>query len=463
MRPYTSGTGIRDRRDIMKLHGIRIPHKKNTAGCKPVRGELPHNVTIPMSMHIGKIARTVVKKGDHVLAGQLIGEADGFFSSDIHASVSGTVLKIEDRTGFNGSRIPCVTIESDGKMEMYDHLAPPKVNDFDSFVMAVKKSGAVGLGGAGFPSFVKLSVKELSKIEAVVINAAECEPYITSDTRTMIDKAEYVFRGIEAVRKYMGAGRFIIGIENNKREAIEIMKEHASKTEDVEVRVLPAYYPQGGEKVLIYNTTGKIVPRGKLPIDVGVIVTNITTIAFIAEYLETGIPLIEKCITVDGSAVKEPKNVIVPVGTSINDLIEAAGGLKCEAAKILYGGPMMGIAVPSGDEPVLKTTNAVIVMDKKEAEPPKTTACISCGSCINHCPFRLNPKEISKAVKLADAEELERLCVDICMECGCCSYVCPARRPLVQMNKLGKQLLKEYRASKKEREANDKQEAGKNE
>lgn len=446
----------------MKLHGIKIPHKKNTAGCKPVRGELPHNVTIPMSMHIGKIAKIVVKVGDHVGAGQLIGEADGFFSSDIHASISGTVKKIEERTGFNGSRIPCVTIESDGRNELYEHLSTPVVDDFESFVQAVKKSGVVGLGGAGFPSFVKLSVKDLTKIRTVVINAAECEPYITSDTRTMIDKSEYVFRGIEAIKKYMGAKQFIIGIENNKREAIDIMKELAAKTEGVKVRVLPSMYPQGGEKVLIYNTTGKIVPRGKLPIDVGVIVTNVTTLAFIAEYLETGIPLIEKCVTVDGSAVKEPKNVIVPVGTSINDLIETAGGLKCNAAKILYGGPMMGIAVPSGDEPVLKTTNAVIAMNEKDAKPPKTTACIGCGSCVGHCPFRLNPKEISKAVKLADAEALERLCVDICMECGCCSYVCPARRPLVQMNKLGKLLLKEYRASKSEKEAKEKQEAGKN-
>ena len=437
------------------MGGIRVPHKKNTAQSPSVRIGVPATVTIPMSMHIGKYARVIVNKGDTVKVGQLIGEADGFVSSNIHSSVSGTVRKIDELLTSNGVKVPCVVIDSDGKQEKYEKLAPPKVKDFDSFVKSVKESGVVGLGGAGFPSFVKLNVHDLNRIEAVLINAAECEPYITSDTRTMVEKGEYVFKGIELLRKYMGVNRFIIGIESNKREALNKMQSLANETDDVEIHVLPSVYPQGGEKVLIYNTVHRLIPRGGLPLDVGVIVVNVTTLAFIAEYTETGMPLVEKCITVDGSAVKEPKNVIAPIGMSIADVAEAAGGLKCEPAKVLYGGPMMGITVPSMSEPVLKNTNAVIFMDKKEAAPPKITACISCGACAAHCPFRLDPRSIARAYKIEDGAALERLEVDLCMECGCCSYVCPAHRPLVQTNKLGKQMLRRYLSAKQAKNEND--------
>jgi len=440
----------------MKMHGIRLLHKKNTADSAPVRLPVPETVTIPMSMHIGKEAKIVVRKGDDVKVGQLIGEADGFVSSHIHASVSGEVRQIGEMMTAKGTKVSCVTIEADGKQTMYEGIKAPDVSDFESFVTAVKKSGAVGLGGAGFPSFVKLNVFNLPSVESVIINAAECEPYITSDTRTMLDKSEYVFKGIEAIRRFMGVKHFIIGIENNKPEAIRVMKELAAGTQGVEVHVLPSLYPQGGEKVLVYHTTGKLIPRGGLPLDVGVIVTNVTTLAFIAEYLETGIPLVEKCITVDGSAVKEPKNVLVPIGMSIRDVIEGAGGLKEEAVKILYGGPMMGITVPSMDEPVLKNTNALIFMNKKEATPPRTTACIGCGACAAHCPFRLDPRAIAKAFKASDGAALQSLCVDLCMECGCCSYICPAHRPLVQTNILGKGKLKEYLFSQQKEETQSK-------
>lgn len=433
----------------MKLHGIKVPHKKNTADSEPVRMSVPATVTIPMSMHIGKPAKPIVKKGDIVTVGQLIGEPDGFVSSAIHSSVSGKVAKVDEMISSMGMKIQCITIESDGKQTLCEDIKAPKVNDFESLKTAVKASGVVGLGGAGFPTFVKLSVKELEKVEAVVINAAECEPYITSDTRTMMNNGENVFKGIDALRKYMKVKRFIIGIENNKKDAIAKMKKMAEKTKDVEVHVLPSIYPQGGEKVLVFNTMGRVIPKGGLPLDVGAVVINVTTLAFIGSYLENGIPLVEKCITVDGSAIKEPKNMIAPIGTSIADLIEAAGGYKCEPRKILYGGPMMGIAVPSDAEPVLKNTNAIIAMDEKEAAPKKTTACIGCGACMNHCPFRLDPRSIAKAYDLDRGEDLEKLCVDLCMECGCCSYVCPANRPLVQTNKLAKIKLRAYQTKKK--------------
>lgn len=433
---------------LMKLHGIKVPHKKNTANCVPVRLSVPETVRIPMSMHIGKPAKVAVKRGDTVKVGQLIGEADGFISAPVHSSVSGTVAKIEEMTLSNGAKGQCVVIDTDGEQAVFEGVKPPEVHDLDSFTEAVRQSGAVGLGGAGFPTFVKLSVKDLSKLDAVVINAAECEPYITSDTRTMLDKSDDIMRGIEAVKKYLQPNRFIIGIEKNKPGAIKKMQELASQSEGVEVKVLPSSYPQGGEKVLVFNTIGKIIPKGGLPLDVGVIVINVTTLAFIGNYLKTGMPLVNKCVTVDGSAVKEPKNVIAPIGMSIADVLEQSGGTKSEVAKALYGGPMMGLAVPSLDSPILKNTNAITAMDIKEATPPKTTPCIRCGACLNHCPLRLDPREIARAYKLGSVEDLQTLHVDLCMECGCCSYICPAHRPLVQTNKLAKALLRVNQAKK---------------
>ncbi|WP_407723517.1 electron transport complex subunit RsxC [Ruminococcus sp. JL13D9] len=432
----------------MKLHGIKVPHKKNTANCVPVRLSVPETVRIPMSMHIGKPAKVAVKRGDTVKVGQLIGEADGFISAPVHSSVSGTVAKIEEMTLSNGAKGQCVVIDTDGEQAVFEGVKPPEVHDLDSFTEAVRQSGAVGLGGAGFPTFVKLSVKDLSKLDAVVINAAECEPYITSDTRTMLDKSGDIMSGIEAVKKYLHPNRFIIGIEKNKPGAIKKMQELASQSEGVEVKVLPSSYPQGGEKVLVFNTVGKIIPKGGLPLDVGVIVINVTTLAFIGNYLKTGMPLVNKCVTVDGSAVKEPKNVIAPIGMSIADVLEQSGGTKSEVAKALYGGPMMGLAVPSLDSPILKNTNAITAMDIKEATPPKTTPCIRCGACLNHCPLRLDPREIARAYKLGSVEDLQTLHVDLCMECGCCSYICPAHRPLVQTNKLAKALLRVNQAKK---------------
>ena len=434
----------------MRLKGIKVPHKKHTADCAPERIPVPKQVTIPMSMHIGRPAKLIVKRGDEVKVGQKIAEADGYISAPIHSGVSGKVQKIEEMMTAMGFKVPMAVIETDGLQEVSPEVKPPDVHDLTSFIEAVRESGSVGLGGAGFPTFVKFSINgDLSVVKAVVINAAECEPYITSDTRTLIDRADEVFEGIELLKKYLLVKRFIIGIENNKPEAIAKAQELAAKTEGVEVKVLPAMYPQGGEKVLVYNTVGKMIPKGGLPLDVGVVVINVTTLAFIANYIKTGMPLVEKCLTVDGSAVKEPKNLIAPIGTSIEDVLEAAGGCKTEPAKVLYGGPMMGIAVPDLSAPIMKNTNAIVAMDEKEAKPPKTTACINCGACLNHCPLRLDPRAIARAYKLDVAEDLQTLCVDLCMECGCCSYVCPAKRHLVQTNKLAKAKLREYLAKQK--------------
>ena len=426
------------------LRGIHVPHRKGTKNSAVVRMEAPKTVTIPMSMHIGKPAVPCVKVGDRVLVGTKIGEADGYISSSVFSSVSGKVTKISEYLMYNGLTTDAVVIESDGQMELNENIAPPVINNQKDFVQAVKEAGIVGLGGAGFPTQVKLDVDQ-NRIEYLVINGAECEPYVTSDTYTMLNRTEDIRVALIGLNKYLGVKNVVIGIENNNKKAIESMKNMAKTITDfsVTVKTLPAVYPQGGEKVLVYHLLGRKIPANKLPIDVGCIVLNATTVATIGTFLLTGMPLTEKCVTVDGGAVKSPQNVIVPIGTSLKDLFDFCGGLKEEPAKIIYGGPMMGITVPNTEFSVVKNTNAVLALTKKEAKLPKTTACIRCGACLNTCPFGLAPVSIAQAYEKKDDEELKNLSVLSCMECGCCSFVCPANRPLVQINKMAKQFVNE--------------------
>lgn len=450
------------------LQGAHVPHRKNTSEYAPVRMPVPSKVRIPMSMHIGAPAKPVVKPGDVVKVGQLIAEAGGFVSSPIYSSVSGTVKKLEDILMFNGAYCPAIVIETDGQQEAYEGIEAPTVNSFEEFIEAVKNSGVVGLGGAGFPTAVKLNA-DPAKVDYICVNGAECEPYITSDTRTMMDDSKLLIDGIKLMKKYLQPQKVYIGIEDNKPQCISKLNEMCGDIEDVEVIKLPSLYPQGGEKVLIYNTTGRVVPEGKLPLDVGCIVINVTTIVSIARYIESGMPLVEKYVTVDGSAIKEPKNVIVPIGTAVEDVIEFAGGLKCEAKKMIFGGLMMGISFPDKEAPVVKNTNAIICLNEKDALPPPTTDCIKCGRCISHCPLNLMPANIETAFKLERPEELKVLKVNLCMECGCCAFVCPAKRPLVQVNKLSKAMLNKYNAEqkaaaeKKAKKEAEKKEAGSNE
>lgn len=430
------------------LNGIRVPHRKNTAG-KDVQRFVPATVTVPMSVNIGAPAKPVVKVGDLVKVGTRIGEAGGFVSAPVHASVSGKVTKIVDLLTANGGTAPAVVIESDGLMTPDESIAPPVVNSRESLLAAIKDSGMVGLGGAGFPTHVKFAVEE-GRIQTLVINGAECEPYITSDTVTMTTRASDMACAIRAFHKYFGINEVIIGVESHNKAAVsammDFMHENAGDGLRITVKVLPSVYPQGGEKVLVYHTTGKTIPTGKLPIDVGVVVCNCTTVAAIGAYLRSGMPLVEKCVTVDGGAVKNPQNVIFPVGTALSDVFEFCGGFTEEPAEILYGGPMMGVGIPSAHLPVMKNTNAVLALTERESRLPKTTACIRCGTCTNTCPFGLAPASIAAAFKKKDAEKLEALSVNTCMECGCCSFVCPANRPLVQTNKLAKAFLREEKA-----------------
>lgn len=427
------------------LHGVHVPHRKNTADKPASRLTDVKSVTIPMQMHIGAPAKPIVKVGDLVQVGTQIAETTHPVSAPIHASVSGKVTKITDILLSNGNKGAAVVIESGGEFTPCETLTPPTVNSREDLIAAIRDSGVVGLGGAGFPTHIKWNI-DPERVEELVINGAECEPYITSDTLSMTERADDMEVALTALIKYYSPKRVIIGIESNKKKAIESMKALAAKLDTVEVKVLPSVYPQGGEKVLIYHTTGKVVPAGKLPIDVGCVVCNCTTIAAIGTYLKTGMPLVEKCVTVDGGSVSKPQNVIVPIGTPLEDVFAFCGGFATEPQKVLYGGPMMGITVPDLSVPVIKNTNAVVALTPKEAKLPKTTACIRCGACTNACPFGLAPAQILLAYKKKDTEMLNKLSVDTCMLCGCCSFSCPANRPLVQTNSLSKQLLREERA-----------------
>lgn len=431
------------------LLGIRVPHRKGTKDSPVVRMNCPQTVNIPMSMHIGKPATPTVKVGDLVKVGTKIGEADGYISSNIYSSVSGKVVKLDEYVMFNGLISASVVIESDGEMTADESIAPPTVNSKEDLIEAVKNAGIVGLGGAGFPTHVKLDV-DPERIDYLVINGAECEPYVTSDTVTMLTRGDDMAFALKELNRHLGIKNVIIGVESANKKSAEAMQKLAQSIEgfSVKVKVLPDVYPQGGEKVLVYHTTGRRILADKLPIDVGCIVLNCTSLAAIGSYLKTGMPLVEKCVTVEGGAVRQPQNVIAPIGTSFNDLFEFCGGLTSRPAKLIYGGPMMGITVKTVDAPILKNTNAILALTKKEAKLPKTTACIRCGACVNTCPFGLAPVGIAEAYGKKDLDALVSLSVKSCMECGCCSFVCPANRPLVQINKLSKQFILEE--SKKE-------------
>ena len=429
------------------LHGVHVPHRKQTQHKPVLRMDIPKTVTIPMSMHIGAPSTPIVKVGDEVKVGQKIAEAGGFVSVPVYSSVSGKVTKIKDYLTSVGNTTPAIVIETDGLQTVAETVVPPTVTNRDELLTAIKESGVVGLGGAGFPTHVKFAA-DADRIEYLVVNGAECEPYVTSDTVTMMERGEDMAAALRVLANILGIRQVVIGIENNKKQAGAKMREMAASVVEtqVSVKMLPAVYPQGGEKVLVYHTVGRVIPDGKLPIDAGCIVINCTTLAAIGTYLKTGMPLVEKCVTVDGGAVKNPRNVIAPIGTAMADLFEACGGLNGDPDKILYGGPMMGITVPNADQSVLTNTNAVLALTAKECKQPKTTACIRCGACTNHCPFGLAPAAIAHALENGDAEALSDLSVTTCMLCGCCSFVCPAHRPLVQNNKLAKTFLQEAKA-----------------
>ncbi|HEY8349160.1 MAG TPA: electron transport complex subunit RsxC, partial [Clostridia bacterium] len=434
---------------VMKFRGGIDPgHHKETAELETVRMPLPSRVIIPMLQHVGAPCVPLVKKGDRVLVGQKIGDSDRPISAPVHSSVSGTVTDVRQIVYSNGMEVMAVEIKPDGLQELHDSVAPPVCTDRESMLKAIRESGIVGLGGAGFPTSVKLSPPPGKTIDILIINGAECEPFITSDYREMMENPQYIIEGTKKVMEITGIGKAYIGIENNKQDAIDLLSSLVTDSDNIEVVSLPARYPQGGEKQLIYALTGRKVPTGKLPSDVGVLAQNVTTVSFIAQYFKTGLPLIRKKVTVDGSAVANPKNVEVLIGTPLREVFDFCGGFCDEPRKIIMGGPMMGVAQHSLDDPVLKQTNALLAFNERDAEKPKESVCIRCGKCVAACPMSLLPLYINLNVVRGKFEETAKYHVTDCIECGCCSYVCPASRNLVQSVRIAKAELRKIAARK---------------
>lgn len=425
---------------FLSLNCIKIPHRKNTEKCETINLPIPKNVSIPMSQHMGVPCTPIVSVGEEVKVGQKIGDSDAFMSAPVHSGVSGTVSAINDYTLSNGKVCKSVVIDCDGKQTKSGDIKPPVITDKASLIKAVRNSGCCGLGGAGFPTHIKLNFDEnKTPIDSLVINAAECEPHITSDYREMIETPQDVLSGIKTIQKILNIEKTYICIEDNKPDAIKILTDLTSNDNSVKIKKLPAFYPQGAEKVIAYNATGRIIKEGELPSNQGIIVMNVSTASFLNRYFKTGIPLIQRRITIDGDAVKSPCNVIAPVGTSVAELLEFAEYEKDKVKKVLTGGLMMGTCLYDINTPVTKTNNAIIAL-KKQTEKIQTN-CIRCGRCINACPMGLMPTELEKAYKAKNSDMLNSLKVNLCMNCGSCSYVCPAKRNLAETNQLAKAFI----------------------
>ncbi|MCP4660791.1 MAG: electron transport complex subunit RsxC [bacterium] len=426
-------------------HGVHPHDFKELTAALPIRRlPFPDDVVLPLSQHTGKPAVPVVRVGDRVERGDKVADADGFVSAPVHASVSGTIAEIGRWPHPNGGYSEAVRIE----VEPFSAQVPrprmiPSWEDLtpEEIIAAVKEAGVVGLGGAAFPTHVKLTPPKDVKIEVLVINGCECEPYLTTDHRIMVEYPERAHLGIRLMMRCLGVERALIGIEKNKPDAVEAMR--ATLPSDIDVAVLPlrVRYPQGAEKMLIKAVLNREVPSGKLPLHVGVVVQNVGSVATIAEAFETGLPLVERIVTVTGPGVREPANLIVPVGTRLRYLLDACGGLADEARVIVNGGPMMGASQGNLDAPVLKGTTGVVVLTEAEHGPRAAYPCVRCGACLEACPVFLNPQRLGKLAMTRRYEEMKDHHLFDCMLCGCCSYVCPSNIPLSQLFAISKSAL----------------------
>ncbi len=421
--------------------GVHPPHfKEPTSRHETLKAAGPKVVTIPLSQHIGAPCDPIVKAGDNVKVGQKIGEATSFVSSPIHSSVSGVVKAVKKCLTPSGEAL-CVIIESDGLDTLHENVIPKgdiKTLSGEEIKNIIKEAGIVGMGGAGFPTHVKLSPPPENKIDTIVLNGAECEPYLTADHRLMLENPQDIIYGLKAMMKVLDVKKAYIGIEDNKPDAIKSMKKALKDEGDIEVVGLHTKYPQGAEKQLIYACTKREVPSGGLPMAVGVVVNNVATAAAIANAIKTGMPLIERICTVTGKGIKEPKNLLIKVGTSIKEIIDQCGGYSGNIGKIIMGGPMMGISQYTDEIPSTKTTSGVLVFTPEQATLPKPKNCIKCGRCVEICPAFLQPLYISAYSLNNMFETSEKYNALDCIECGSCSFICPSKRPLLQSIRVAK-------------------------
>ena len=415
--------------------GVHPNDGKSLAKDQPIKELLPvGDLVYPLSQHIGAPANPVVAVGDRVLKGQKIAEAGGFVSAPIYASVSGTVKAIEPHFNATGSKVNCIVVENDGAYEEAEHLPAKSLEELskEEILERIGEAGIVGMGGAGFPTRVKLSPKEPEKIDYVIANCAECEPYITADYRRMLENTEDLVNGMRVVLKLFDNAKGIFGVEDNKKDCIAALREAVKDEPRMEVMELQTKYPQGGERQLIYATTKRAINSKMLPADAGCVVDNVETMIGISNAVLRGIPSMERVVTVSGDAVTQPSNFKVLFGTNQQELVDAAGGFTSEPEKIISGGPMMGFSMFTLDTPITKTTSSILGFKEDIVSKQQTSACINCGRCVDACPIRLIPSRLADHAEHHAEEAFVKLEGLECIECGSCSYVCPARRQLKQ-------------------------------
>jgi electron transport complex protein RnfC len=429
------------------IHPGECVNGKMVTGAQPIQVlPPPSRVILPLQQHIGVPCKCVVKQGDYVKIGQIIGEAAGFVSAPVHATVSGTVVAVAPSMTASGLNTQAVVIDNDFR-ENWVPLTPAANQDqltAKEITEIIRNAGIVGLGGATFPTAVKLSPPPEKKVDTLIVNGAECEPYLSSDHRLMLEHGAVVMDGVALVKKALGISRVIIGIENNKADAVEVMRDKAGKMEGVTVRALPVRYPQGGEKQLIYSLTRRVVPMGGLPADVGVICMNVGTLAAVSQAVREGRPVVDRVATV-GGLVEKPGNFLTRIGTTVGSLVEAAGGFQKGVRKFIYGGPMMGHAISRLDIPVTKSCSGILALGEEAVEPPESN-CIRCGRCSRACPMLLMPFLLNQYSRADKHDEAEKASVMNCIECGCCTYVCPAKIRLVQSLRVSKKFIAEKRS-----------------
>lgn len=415
--------------------GIRPFDGKELSKEQPIEVYLPKGtMAYPLSQHIGAPAKPVVKKGDRVLKGQVIAEAGGFVSAPIHASVSGTVKGMEPRLTATGTMANAIIVENDQQYEEVEYQPVTSLGELtkEEILKRIQEGGVVGMGGAGFPTHVKLAPKNPESIEYILVNGAECEPYLTSDYRRLLEEGEQVVEGLKVMLALFDNAKGYICIEDNKPDCIRKMEELVKDIPRIEVKALMTKYPQGGERALIYATTGREINSSMLPADVGCVVDNVDTVTAIYKAVMLGRPVIDRIVTVTGDAVAQPKNFMVSTGTNMNELVEAAGGFKGQPEKIISGGPMMGFSMYGLDIPCTKTSSAILSFLRDEVSHVQETACINCGRCVSVCPGHVIPARLATFAQHGDMEKFQEFDGMECCECGCCSYICPAKRPLTQ-------------------------------